>query len=192
MKDGTKTLTNGTDYTISYSNNENIGTATVTVTGKGNYSNKATKNFTITAPEVKPFNWGQDNWNFNNSSAEGYFKSSTYRQQINSDYLSTLRNNLTNSEYQAIFVGSWYESAWLDDYWGGSCYGMSSTTLLAKEGLLPFANYKSGATNLHALSYPKNDSKVSSLVTYYQMLQVKDVIQQQYRTVPYRTNSTNM
>ena len=33
---------NGTDYTISYSNNENIGTATVTVTGKGNYSNKAT------------------------------------------------------------------------------------------------------------------------------------------------------
>lgn len=139
MKDGTKTLTNGTDYTISYSNNENIGTATVTVTGKGNYSNKATKNFTITAPEVKPFNWGQDNWNFNNSSAEGYFKSSTYRQQINSDYLSTLRNNLTNSEYQAIFVGSWYESAWLDDLYettGMNPYALQPTPIivyLAKE-----------------------------------------------------------
>ena len=35
VKDGTKTLVNGTDYTVAYSNNTNAGTATVTVTGKG-------------------------------------------------------------------------------------------------------------------------------------------------------------
>lgn len=192
VKDGSKTLANGTDYSASYSNNINVGTATVIVTGKGNYSGTLSKNFTINPKPVVAFNWGQDNWNYNNSSAEGYFANTTYRKQVNSDYLNVLRNNLTNSEYQAIFVGSWYEDAWLDDYWGGSCYGMSSTTLLAKEGLLPYSSYKYGATNLHALSYPKSDSKISSLVTYYQMLQIKDVIQQQYRTVPYHSNSTNI
>ena len=48
VKDGSKTLTNGTDYTFSYSNNINVGTAKVTVTGKGNYSETTSKNFTIT------------------------------------------------------------------------------------------------------------------------------------------------
>ena len=39
----------GTDYSTSfnYSNNTNVGTATITVTGKGNYKNSASKTFTI-------------------------------------------------------------------------------------------------------------------------------------------------
>ncbi|MCC8066959.1 MAG: Ig-like domain-containing protein [Clostridiales bacterium] len=44
--DGTK-LTRGTDYTVSYSNNKSAGTATVTVTGKGNYSGTVEKTFKI-------------------------------------------------------------------------------------------------------------------------------------------------
>ena len=38
VKDGSKTLVNNKDYALSYSNNTNIGTATITITGKGNYS----------------------------------------------------------------------------------------------------------------------------------------------------------
>ena len=38
VKDGETTLTPGTDYEVAYSNNVNAGTATVTITGKGNYS----------------------------------------------------------------------------------------------------------------------------------------------------------
>jgi hypothetical protein len=41
------TLTAGTDYTVSYSNNINPGTATVTITGCGNYSGTLTATFTI-------------------------------------------------------------------------------------------------------------------------------------------------
>ncbi len=41
------TLVNGTDYTLSYSNNINVGTATISITGLGNYTGTATKNFTI-------------------------------------------------------------------------------------------------------------------------------------------------
>ena len=52
VKDGTKTLTNGTDYTVSYTNNINAGTATVTITGKGNYLGTTTKTFTISKRNV--------------------------------------------------------------------------------------------------------------------------------------------
>ena len=40
-------LTPDTDYTVSYSNNTNAGTATVTIKGKGNYGGQRTENFTI-------------------------------------------------------------------------------------------------------------------------------------------------
>ena len=37
----------GTDYSVSYSKNKNVGTATVTVSGNGIYYGKVTKNFDI-------------------------------------------------------------------------------------------------------------------------------------------------
>ena len=53
LTDGGKTLTKGTDYTItSYANNTNVGTATITITGKGNYSGTRTVNFNIVKKKV--------------------------------------------------------------------------------------------------------------------------------------------
>ncbi|WP_322354184.1 BspA family leucine-rich repeat surface protein [Paratractidigestivibacter sp.] len=46
---GGKALSAGTDYTVAYSSNVNAGTATVTVTGKGNYTGVATGTFKIAA-----------------------------------------------------------------------------------------------------------------------------------------------
>jgi hypothetical protein len=45
---GTKTLKAGTDYTVAYKNNTNVGTATVTVTGKGSYTGTKSATFKIT------------------------------------------------------------------------------------------------------------------------------------------------
>ncbi len=191
VKHGAKVLKEGTDYTVTYSNNIKVGTATANITGIGSYTGSVTKQFTIVDTKTE-FIWGQDNWNFLNSSANGYFKDSTYREQINTGYLNTLKDNLTNTEYQIINGGYYCNYSWLDEDWGGSCYGMSSLALLSKLGMLPYTDYKPGATKLHDLKYPKSDSNVSSLVTYYQMLQIKDVIQQQYRTVPYRSHETNI
>ena len=42
-----KTLKNSTDYTVSYSNNTKVGTATVKITGKGNYTGSVSKTFKI-------------------------------------------------------------------------------------------------------------------------------------------------
>ena len=47
VKYGSKTLKAGTDYTLSYKNNINAGTAYVTITGKGSYSGSVRKSFTI-------------------------------------------------------------------------------------------------------------------------------------------------
>ena len=47
VKLGSITLIKGTDYGLSYSNNKNIGTATITITGKGNYSGTVKKTFRI-------------------------------------------------------------------------------------------------------------------------------------------------
>ena len=44
---GGKTLTDGKDYTLTFANNVNAGTATVTVKGTGDYTGEATKEFTI-------------------------------------------------------------------------------------------------------------------------------------------------
>ena len=54
VKSGTKTLLKGTDYTVAYKNNTNVGTATVTVTGKGNYTGTVSKTFKITAKKITP------------------------------------------------------------------------------------------------------------------------------------------
>ncbi|MDD6380091.1 MAG: hypothetical protein PUG04_00110 [Lachnospiraceae bacterium] len=53
VKVGTTTLKAGTDFTYSYANNRAIGTgATVTVTGKGNYTGTASQNFEITQGNI--------------------------------------------------------------------------------------------------------------------------------------------
>ena len=47
MKIGTKKLTLNKDYTLAYKNNKNVGKATVTIKGKGNYTSSVSKTFTI-------------------------------------------------------------------------------------------------------------------------------------------------
>lgn len=47
IKDGDAILTAGEDFTFSYGENTNAGIGTVTISGKGNYSGTASKNFTI-------------------------------------------------------------------------------------------------------------------------------------------------
>lgn len=55
LRFGGATLAKGTDYELSYSNNINPGRATITVTGKGNFSGRRSVHFTINeAPAATP------------------------------------------------------------------------------------------------------------------------------------------
>jgi len=174
----------------------NSSTGRVTIKGKGkavitvksaagkNYkAGKAT--YKLTVLKAGAFRWFRDNWNFINSS--GYFGFNRYIDQINSSYLGKLISALSPSEYRIVFSDEWIYS-----YWNGSCYGMSASEFLAKEKLLPYGSYQSGATKLYQLNAPVYNSKVSSLITYYQMLQAKDVIQQEFYRAGRRSNRENI
>ena len=52
VTDGTTKLISGKDFTYSYANNRNAGTATLTITGKGNYEGEVTKEFTISPKSI--------------------------------------------------------------------------------------------------------------------------------------------
>ena len=64
MKYNDVALNEGTDYTVAYGNNKEVGTATVTVTGMGGYTGKVTKSFEIVAAKPK---WVQKSgkWYYN-------------------------------------------------------------------------------------------------------------------------------
>ena len=53
VKDGSKTLVQNTDYVIRYTNNVNVGTASVIIAGKGDYVGRVTKTFKILAVGTK-------------------------------------------------------------------------------------------------------------------------------------------
>lgn len=65
VKNGNTTLKEGTDYTLTYKNNVNAGTATITITGKNSYTGSKTVTFKITvaAGWVK----GSKGWSYKNS-----------------------------------------------------------------------------------------------------------------------------
>ena len=50
---GSYALVEGVDYTVSYADNVNAGTATVTVTGMGNFMGTTSTTFKITAPDIQ-------------------------------------------------------------------------------------------------------------------------------------------
>ena len=100
-----KTLKKGTDYTVSYSNNKNIGTATVKITGKGSFTGTITKTFKINpakqeiqklTAKSKAFfvDWAQK------GSATGY----EIQYATNSKFTSAKKVTITNNKTDKITV----------------------------------------------------------------------------------------
>ena len=191
VKDGKYDLVRGTDYAVSYSDNKNTGIGKITISGKNNYKDETCVYFAIVNPK-NDFEFGKDNWGFINASYNGDFKNISYKNMINDDYKKILKSNLSNSEYQTIFLGDGKESPWLSSTFSGACHGMSALAWLSEAGFINYSDYKKNASSLYDLDRPSDNIKISSLITYYQMLQAKDVTQQQYRTIPNKSNKENI
>lgn len=71
VKLGKKTLKQGTDYTVSYKNNKNIGKATVTIKGKGKYERSIKKTFQITVAKGKTYTVGNFKYKMTKASTNG-------------------------------------------------------------------------------------------------------------------------
>ena len=191
VKDGKYDLVRGTDYAVSYSDNKNTGIGKITISGKNNYKDETCVYFAIVNPK-NDFEFGKDNWGFINASYNGDFKNISYKNMINDDYKKILKSNLSNSEYQTIFLGDGKESPWLSSTFSGACHGMSALAWLSEAGFINYSDYKKNASSLYDLDRPSDNIKISSLITYYQMMQAKDVTQQQYRTIPNKSNKENI
>ena len=97
VKNGKKQLTANTDYTVSYKNNINAGTASVTITGKGSYSGSQTKNFTITPADLTKTTISLSASSFIYDGAEKKpaitIKAGKKQLTLNKDYTISYKNN---------------------------------------------------------------------------------------------------
>ena len=97
VKNGKKQLTANTDYTVSYKNNINAGTASVTITGKGSYSGSQTKNFTITPADLTKTKISLSASSFIYDGAEKKpaitIKAGKKQLTLNKDYTISYKNN---------------------------------------------------------------------------------------------------
>lgn len=92
---GDKTLATGTDFTVSYKDNVKEGTATVTITGAGNYTGIINTTFTITAaPGKDDSDAGKDNPGKDDSGKDNSGKNDSDKGNQNS---STPGNNNNNN-----------------------------------------------------------------------------------------------
>ena len=121
VKDGAKALTDGTDYTVSYSDNIKAGTATVTITGKGSYAGTLTASFNIlkTYPTLKAAG-GDKSVTLTWSAVDGAAKYGVYKYANNkytkidlnvTDTTYTVTGLADNTEY-TFFVQA-YKNKWL-------------------------------------------------------------------------------
>lgn len=68
---GSKKLVNGKDYTLTWKNNTNIGTASVTIKGKGNYNGSVTKTFRITVQKNAAYTVSRLKYKISNADTSG-------------------------------------------------------------------------------------------------------------------------
>lgn len=112
VKVGGKTLTSS-DYSLSYQNNVNPGTATVTITGKGNYTGTVKKTFNIyTTPTTKaPTVSGT--WK-KQGSRWWYSYSAATQKALNKSYPSNEWLTIGGKKYYFDSAG-WMKTGWLKD-----------------------------------------------------------------------------
>ena len=151
------TLTLNTDYTVAYSNNTNVGTATVTITGIGNYVGETTRNFTIA---YNSFNITLDNANATTNGtstlymryADGVYLDSNYTNKMTTStnpitipvrtgysfmgyYDNTTQLIDSTGKITSAFTNTKYSSAkTLNAQWSGNSY---TVTANANGGTIP-------------------------------------------------------
>lgn len=95
IKNGTTTLKNGTDFTLTYQNNVNKGTAKVYIKGKGNYSGSCSLTFSITARPVSTLKIAVPSVTYNGKAQKPAVtvKYNNYKFKNGTDYTLSYKNN---------------------------------------------------------------------------------------------------
>lgn len=133
------TLVQNRDYRVTFQSNIAPGNAYAVIEGLGNYCGTATESFTVTAPadsSFGTFTWGTDNWNFNNSST--YF---TKKYYTDPEIEALFAKDLGLGSDVISYIDKSTESKNNSKGFNGSCYGITTTEMLAKKGYLDLSAY---------------------------------------------------
>ncbi len=145
---GRKMLVEGKDYSVSYQNNKNAGTATVKVTGKGNYKDAKTKTFEILPAQISNDNTvivlNKDAFVFNNNKQKANVSSVYFNgvklsngRDFTVDYSN--KNSLEEGTYTVTITGK------------GNYAGSADTTYVITKDLKPVASL--GITGIRNAEY---------------------------------------
>lgn len=172
VKDGSKTLKSGTDYTLSYSNNVNLGTGSVKITGKGDYTSSTTKAFTIDLATVKLgiASGTEDGINVSWNSVTGAANYNVYRKTEGSGWeriavVNGTSYNDTNVlsdvkyTYTVRAVNGSYISPKYDNVGVSATFKKSSNALGSVKGTVKLPN---GVTSATVLIAPKDSATIYS------------------------------
>ena len=109
VRSGNKTLTSGTDFTVSYNNNVNVGTASAVITGKGNYSGSITKEFIITPADFSKLTAslaaGTFSYDGTEKKPEVTVKSGSKQLTSGTDFTVSYTDNINVGTAKAVITG---------------------------------------------------------------------------------------
>ncbi|MDE5755387.1 MAG: leucine-rich repeat domain-containing protein, partial [Oscillospiraceae bacterium] len=125
------------------------------------------------------FTEGGDNWSFSNS--KNYFGENYF---LNAEYKTRLFEKLSNVEKETM-------KKKLQKKWGGSCFGMAITSILASNNILMPSDYQNGTNFLHDITAPPTEDTLS-LINYYYFLQYTKAFQQEITNTRRNTNQENL
>lgn len=114
------------------------------------------------------FVFGKDQWKFGNFG-------SVFAPKDNEDYylstsdLMALLDKVSNIERYRLGYAKEMD-------WGGSCYGMSSSAILAKVGVVDIKMLQTYADNLYQVIKTGNNDDVESFINFYHLQQFTNVV----------------
>ena len=186
----TITPTNATDKTVTWTtSNSSIATVssgkvtavaagTATITAKSNNGKTATCTVTVINPSITSFEWGRDNWSFSNT--DYYFKN----YNVNSEVMNKMKSDF-NLNYSDVYELK-QKISQLNYYgWGGSCFGMTVSEIMAKHGDLILSRY--GLNNV--VNKNTNSGNATSVINFIQTLQSNSRFCQSIRQSPYMSGN---
>ena len=146
VKVGGRTLKNGTDFTVSYKNNTEPGTATLKVTGKGNYSGSVSKTFKITARAINDVEVTVPDTVFTGEQVRPDIVVSYGNYQFinNSDYTLSFKDNVNIGTASVVVTGKNHLSGSRTVTFPIEKADISSTEIAVKDATFTGSAIKSG------------------------------------------------
>lgn len=150
VKLGERTIKSGTDYDVSYSNNQHAGTAEATVTGKGNYTGTASGSFTISPANISEASISVADQNYTGSQLTPVPTVTLNSKSLESgtDFTTSYSNNVKVGTANITVNGK------------GDYTGSATSTFKITRGQVTVKKVKVGEITVKVYSYPDGYSYV--------------------------------